>query len=526
MNRKGIRAVSLAAFLLLLGAAYPYPAAAITATETNPKTVNATVFWAGEGATSDNGFISNVPSAWDELWATHYGGEDDPENRCGYRPCAFTPKENPFYVALPYNDIGNSGFQKSNASQIPWYQSSASKSVSQLKNHWVAVTSNGATCYGQWEDVGPYGEDDIAYVFGSAGPRQSIGIDLSPAMRDCLNGGDQMLVSWRFVDAGNVPSGPWREIVTGGGGTGTSGGTTGATGGAAQAQVGNYALAITGISGNTLSVRFEAPTDRSSRDWVGLYPVGAADSSYLLWQYLPSGNSGTLSFNTDSLEPGAYEARTFENNGYTRRATSATYTIGSAAAAAGYALTISSEAARVGDSVTVHWQTPGGSANAQDWIALYEKGAPNRSYGTWKYTGDASSGDMTFTLDRTGEYEIRYLKNNKYTAVAATPSITVQAKAVAPKADLSAAAGYSLSATKSGNTIVASWVGPSAAFTTTDWIGLYATGAGNRSYLAWSYATGPSGTYTFQNVTPGSYEIRYFKSNGYDQAGNAVQISM
>src|SRR5438874_2455120 len=62
----------------------------------------ATVFWVGEGPTADNGFIANVKNAWDGEWQAHYGGVDDPHDRCGYWPCSFRPRENPFYIALPY----------------------------------------------------------------------------------------------------------------------------------------------------------------------------------------------------------------------------------------------------------------------------------------------------------------------------------------------------------------------------------------------------------------------------------------
>ena len=176
----------------------------------------ATVFWAGEGATDENGFISNTESAWDEEWKQHFGGEDHPECREGFSPCGFTPKENPFYVALPYNDLDDEGDKKADANRIPW-NVNMSKSV--LKNRWVEVSVRGKSCFGQWEDVGPFYEDDIAYVFGSAqGPKntegEGAGIDLSPAMRDCLGVKDVSEVLWRHVAGGDVPSGPWKEIVT------------------------------------------------------------------------------------------------------------------------------------------------------------------------------------------------------------------------------------------------------------------------------------------------------------------------
>ncbi len=176
----------------------------------------ATVFWVGEAGSADNGYIHNVASAWDGNWMAHYGGIDDPTDRCGFEPCAFKPKENPFYVALPYNDITERGGRKASASAIPW----ASKSGrSALKNRWIAVQANGRTCYAQWQDVGPFDSDDIAYVFGEATePRNKqlagAGIDLSPAVRDCLQVEAVSRVSWRHVEARDVPDGPWRVVVS------------------------------------------------------------------------------------------------------------------------------------------------------------------------------------------------------------------------------------------------------------------------------------------------------------------------
>ncbi len=178
--------------------------------------VIATFFWAGEPASADNSYIANDQSAWDESWAAHFGGFDDPDDRCGYRPCGFVPRENPFYFALPYDNLDENGNEKPAVSAIPWYDPGAP--IPLLKNRWTQITFGNKTCYGQWEDVGPYESDDFDYVFGSAPPKNRIdskaGIDLSPALRDCLGMADNGTVSWRFVAANEVPAGPWKEIVT------------------------------------------------------------------------------------------------------------------------------------------------------------------------------------------------------------------------------------------------------------------------------------------------------------------------
>jgi hypothetical protein len=182
------------------------------------KQATATVFWVGENADDSNGYIPNDASAWDSQWQTHFGGLDDPENRCGYVPCAFTPQENPFYFALPYNDLDASGSIRSNAAAvIPWWSTSSTEQ-SQLKNRWVEIAYGSRVCYGQWQDVGPYEENDARYVFGTSTPKNTFGLkaglDVSPALNDCLHLQGAGVVQWRFVDWKRVPPGPWKDIVT------------------------------------------------------------------------------------------------------------------------------------------------------------------------------------------------------------------------------------------------------------------------------------------------------------------------
>lgn len=178
-----------------------------------------TVFWVGEDASEDNKYISNQSSAWDENWQTHYGGYDDPYNRNGYQPANFTPNENPFYVALPYNDIAEGGSRKASAKTCPNFSTKLSlRNYSWCKNSWVEITYKNKTAYAQWEDSGPYLENDYPYVFGSKTPsnrtKPRAGLDVSPAVRDYLGLPDVSKTNWRFVGTGRVPTGPWKNIQT------------------------------------------------------------------------------------------------------------------------------------------------------------------------------------------------------------------------------------------------------------------------------------------------------------------------
>ena len=180
--------------------------------------IMSTTFWFGEEPSEDNSWISNSMTAWDETIVGHYGGYDDPECREEYYPCGFVPKENPFYVALPYNDYTDEGEKKEISKQIPWYTGAEPEEYSIMKNKWVEIKYGENTCYGQIEDTGPYEEDDFEYVFGTSQPKNQVGakagIDISPALRTCLNREDNSYVDWKFIEEMDVPSGPWKEIIT------------------------------------------------------------------------------------------------------------------------------------------------------------------------------------------------------------------------------------------------------------------------------------------------------------------------
>lgn len=177
-----------------------------------------TVFWTGEPADSDNGDIPNAESAWDDHWQLHYGGFDNPDRRQGYRPAGFTPHENPFYIALPYNDIAPDDSRKSSAAVCRALTPTLTPDHSWCKNVWIAVSYHGRTAYAQWEDAGPFGEDDAQYVFNGLPPSsltgEKAGLDVSPGVRDYLGIGDVSMTTWHFAAPTDVPGGPWTARIT------------------------------------------------------------------------------------------------------------------------------------------------------------------------------------------------------------------------------------------------------------------------------------------------------------------------
>ena len=181
------------------------------------KNITATIFWVGETPTPKNP-TPNHASSWDRYWQKSFGGFDDPDptNRVSYRPISFIPKQNPFYIALPYNDVINHKAHKPEAKKvIPWFRRAMAKpGTTTCKGRWVQIVYGKKVCYAQWEDCGPFTTDDYEYVFLNKRPKnkenKGAGIDVSPAVRDYLGlkSGDK--VHWRFIDFRRIRSrGPW-----------------------------------------------------------------------------------------------------------------------------------------------------------------------------------------------------------------------------------------------------------------------------------------------------------------------------
>ncbi|MBV9490370.1 MAG: hypothetical protein JO069_11710 [Verrucomicrobia bacterium] len=175
-----------------------------------------TVFWVGEPPTRNNP-VPNHRSAWDKHWTANYGGYDnpDPSARRRYIPLSFVPRQNPFYVALPYNDVEGRHTKPEAASVVPWFKDAFVRDgQTTLKGRWLAIRHGNRVCYAQWEDCGPFRTDHWQYVFGNERPRpnlnQGAGLDVSPAVRDYLSLASKDVCDWKFVESREVPAGPWR----------------------------------------------------------------------------------------------------------------------------------------------------------------------------------------------------------------------------------------------------------------------------------------------------------------------------
>jgi len=151
------------------------------------KKIKTTYFYIGEKDIYKSGVIDNGSSAWTDV--TNHGHKTSINNILILKKW----KEQA-------DSRGNDDF------------------VSYCKNKWIKIIYKDKICYAQWEDVGPFETDDIAYVFGNSRPKNrkngGVGLDISPACFKYLGMKDNDYTDWQFVDFSNVPDGPWLRYIT------------------------------------------------------------------------------------------------------------------------------------------------------------------------------------------------------------------------------------------------------------------------------------------------------------------------
>src|SRR5262249_9193701 len=81
---------------------------------------------------------------------------------------------------------------------------------------------------------------------------------------------------------------------------------------------GAYTLTVTPTSvqsGAQVTLTWSAPPGRPATHWIGLYSVGAPDTSFLWWQYTNGARAGKVTV-TMPGRAGQYEFRYFVEDGY------------------------------------------------------------------------------------------------------------------------------------------------------------------------------------------------------------------
>ena len=259
-------------------------------------------------------------------------------------------------------------------------------------------------------------------------------------------------------------------------------------------------------------------------DWLALAAVGDPDNSYLQYVYVGAGATSTT-WTVDMPDtPGTYEFRLFENNGYTRVATSPAVTVGTPAPGP-TALTVSATSVNGGDSVTVTLSD--GPGNNRDWLALAAVGDPDNSYLQYVYIG-AGATSTTWTVDMPatpGTYEFRLFEDDSYTRLATSPTVTVTPSS--PEEPQTASLSVSATAVNGGDAVTVTLSGGPG--NNLDWLALAAVGDPDTSYVQYIYvgAGATSATWTVNMPsTPGDYEFRLLENNGYTRLATSPAVTV
>jgi hypothetical protein len=286
----------------------------------------------------------------------------------------------------------------------------------------------------------------------------------------------------------------------------------------------------------------------NTTDWIGFYPVGAADTAYLVWYYLNGATSppptglthATLNVLVPVI-PGTYEVRLLAANGFARLATSGTITVAPSSATIRVNDTVPPAALQMSPASPIVATIVNGPGNRGDWVGLFAVGTADTSYLSWQFlngTTTLPSAGLTtatlqfFTPSSLGTYELRLFAGGGYARLAVSATLvvgpseaTLSVNGVTPPAPVTATAGSVAAVTVAG-----------APGNATDWIGLYAAGAADTAYLQWRYLNGaltppPTGTSDaslsfLMPTTPGAYEFRLYAHNAYERLASSSVVTV
>ena len=198
-------------------------------------------------------------------------------------------------------------------------------------------------------------------------------------------------------------------------------------------------------SGEEIIVTFsEGPGN--PKDWVGLYKrdMVAGEVGSLAWFYVNGSKTGgdglaegELTFPDGMTDEGYYEARFFENDGYTLLAKT-TFAVGDL----GPGVKTDKSSYTPGEPITVDFLL--GPANPKDWVGLYKVDMVPGSVGSlaWFYVDGTKAGNEeietgTIAFDGgmidEGDYKAVFFENDGYTIFAETPFKVQQAAPDTPQ---------------------------------------------------------------------------------------------
>jgi hypothetical protein len=154
----------------------------------------------------------------------------------------------------------------------------------------------------------------------------------------------------------------------------------------------------------------------SATEWVGIFPVGAADSDPVSSQSTGGAISGTLSF--AGLPVGSYTARGF-SDGTQRQSESEVFDV-----VVPPTLTPSKAAYASGETVSIAFGDMPGTAG--DWIGIYPQGqSDDMAYLSFNYTGGAAAGTLSFEGLPDGAYVARAFAGDGFIREAESAPFTI-----------------------------------------------------------------------------------------------------
>jgi hypothetical protein len=329
---------------------------------------------------------------------------------------------------------------------------------------WVAIAQDGSplSSYVQWQ-----------YTNGAG--------TSSPATATFSNLPVGVYVARTFINDMATLSGESASFTVG------SSVTTSATNYASAATV---TVNYTGLPGNP-------------RDWIAISAAGSPDTSFVQYVYTNGAVSGQTSFT--GIADGAYVARAYSNDTFTKLAESATFYVGAAVAP-------SAPAYAAGAAVTINYS--GAPGNPMDWVAVAAAGSPDTSYAQYAYTNGAVNGSTGFSNLANGTYVARLFSNNTFTKLAQSTTFVVGQVVTTDNSTYA-----------SGTNVVASWANlPGNA---RDWIAIATPGAPDTSYVTWVYTNGAvNGSYSFPGLADGTYVARAYLNDGFTRLAESASFSI
>jgi hypothetical protein len=224
-------------------------------------------------------------------------------------------------------------------------------------------------------------------------------------------------------------------------------------------------------------------------DWIGIVPVGAGDTDYVLWSF----DSSPMAFS--GLPEGQYIARGFFRGTADVAGVSLPFVVARNAATVA---TNKSSYVR-GESIIV--TTTGLRAQRQDWVGIVPVGAEDTHYVAYAYVD--ADGVMTLPPVELGTYVTRAFRDNGATVVAVSAPFAV-------------VRDVTLSVAQTTHSVGEPVIVHVAGMSGLDWVGVTPVGQPELAYVAYAYAASADldGSIAFFGLPVGQYVARGFADNG------------